>query len=103
MTVKPGGVWRFTMHGPDGVDYPNKIVFLEVVKPERLVYDHGEEGYPGYFHVTVNFVQEGHKTRLTMQMLFKSAAERNQVVEKYSAVEGLNQTLDKLGEYLAKV
>ena len=22
---RPGGTWRFTMHGPDGVDYQNKI------------------------------------------------------------------------------
>ena len=39
--VKPGGVWRFVMHGPDGRDYQNKITFVEVVAPERLVYRHG--------------------------------------------------------------
>jgi uncharacterized protein YndB with AHSA1/START domain len=33
MDVKPGGVWRFVMHGPDGTDYKNKIVFIEVVRP----------------------------------------------------------------------
>ena len=27
MEVKVGGVWRFIMHGPDGTDYPNKVVF----------------------------------------------------------------------------
>ncbi len=48
MDVRPGGVWRFTMHGPDGVDYPNKITYIEIVKPERLVYDHGGAGAPGY-------------------------------------------------------
>ena len=26
---KPGGVWRFVMHGPDGRDYQNKITYLE--------------------------------------------------------------------------
>ena len=36
MDVRPGGVWRFVMHGPDGIDYQNKIVYIEVVKPERL-------------------------------------------------------------------
>ncbi len=41
MNVRPGGAWRFIMHGPDGVDYPNKIVYEEIVKPERLVYVHG--------------------------------------------------------------
>ena len=33
MDVKPGGVWRFVMHGPVGVDYQNKVVYLEIVKP----------------------------------------------------------------------
>ncbi len=103
MDVRPGGVWRFIMHGPDGVDYPNKITYFEIVKPGRLVYDHGEEGQPGYFHVTVTFEDQERKTKLSMQMLFKTAAEREQVVEKYNAVEGLNQTLGRLEEYLAKV
>jgi uncharacterized protein YndB with AHSA1/START domain len=39
MDVRPGGVWRLVMHGPDGKDYNNRIAFLEVVKPERLVYN----------------------------------------------------------------
>ena len=30
MDVRPGGVWRFIMHGPDGTDYKNRIVFTEV-------------------------------------------------------------------------
>ena len=28
MNIKPGGVWRFMMHVPDGRDYPNKIVLI---------------------------------------------------------------------------
>ena len=28
MEVKPGGVWRFVMHGPDGTDYQNQVTFL---------------------------------------------------------------------------
>jgi hypothetical protein len=38
-----------------------------------------------------------------MQMLFESATERDNVVKKYGAVEGLNQTLDRLKEQLAKM
>ena len=30
MKVKVGGDWRFIMHGPDGRDYPNRIIFLEI-------------------------------------------------------------------------
>ena len=33
MEVKSGGTWEFILHGPDGRDYPNKILFLEVEKP----------------------------------------------------------------------
>ncbi|WP_372660853.1 SRPBCC domain-containing protein [Cohnella sp.] len=64
MDVKPVGVWRFIMHGPDGVDYPNKIVYEEVVKPERLVYAHGsdEENDPERFQVTITFDDQGNKT-----------------------------------------
>jgi uncharacterized protein YndB with AHSA1/START domain len=105
MDVRPGGVWRFTMHGPDGVDYLNKIVFIEVVRPERLVYDHGggEEGDSERFHATITFAEEGGKTRVTMRTLFASAAERERVVREHNAIEGGNQTLDRLGEYLAKL
>jgi len=99
--VRPGGVWRFVMHGPDGVDYQNKIVYLEIVKPERLVYDHGDEADAGHFRVTVTFAEQGGKTKLTMRSVFKSAAERDEVVTKYHAIEGGNQTLDRLAEHLA--
>ncbi len=99
MDVKPGGVWEFVMHGPDGVDYKNKIIYTEVVKPERIVYSHVSGPL---FDVTVTFTEQGNKTKLTMQMLFKTAAARNATVKKYGAVEGLNQTLDRLKEHLAK-
>jgi uncharacterized protein YndB with AHSA1/START domain len=105
MDVKPGGVWRFIMHGPDGVDYPNKIVYEEVVKPERLVYAHGgdEENDPGQFQVTVTLDDQGNKTQLTMRMLFVSKEERDKVVREYGAVEGGNQTLNRLEEHLVKM
>ncbi len=102
MDVKPGGVWDFIMHGPDGVDYPNKVFYREVKKPERLFYDHGEPGEISYFQVTVTFEEVGRKTKLTMKMLFPTAKQRNLVAEKYGAVEGLKQNMDKLAEYLAK-
>lgn len=41
---RPGGVWRFVMHGPDGRDHQNRIIFDEIVRPERIVYRHsGDE------------------------------------------------------------
>ena len=34
---RPGGAWVFTMHGPDGTDYPNENVFREIVPARRVV------------------------------------------------------------------
>jgi uncharacterized protein YndB with AHSA1/START domain len=103
MDVRPGGVWRFCMHGPDGTDYQNKITYLEVVEPEQIVYQHGgdAECEAVNHRVTATFEDEGGKTRLTIRMLFPSAAARDFTVAKYGADEGLGQHLERLGEYSA--
>lgn len=101
MEVKPGGVWRYTMHGPDGVDYPNKIVYTEVVKPERLAYDQMGEGEFDdiSFRVLVTFEAEGEKTRVTMRSEFPTAEQLRRVVEEFGALEGAKQNLERLGEF----
>ncbi len=105
MDVRPGGVWRLVMRGPDGTDYKNRIVFLEVVKPERLVYKHDPEKdcEPVTFEVTVTFAEQGGKTELVVRMLFPSAAARDHVVTKYKAAEGAHQTLDRLRAQLVRM
>jgi uncharacterized protein YndB with AHSA1/START domain len=102
MDVRPGGTWRLVMRGPDGRDYKNHILFIEVVKPERLVYKHVPEAgsEPGTHESTVTFVERGGKTEVTLRMLFASAAAREFVVKTYNAIEGGNQTLGRLDEYL---
>lgn len=104
MNVSPGGIWRFMMHGPDGRDYPNKIIFMEVVKPERLVYKQsGEEDFePVNFHVVVTFEEVGEKTLLTMHSIFPSKEELDFVIKEYKADEGAIQHLNRLEEYLAR-
>jgi uncharacterized protein YndB with AHSA1/START domain len=103
MEVKPGGVWRFVMHGPDGTDYQNRITFLEVVEPERLVFRHGggEDVEPVNHTTFVTFTDLGGRTRLDMRMLFVSPEARRFVAEKYGAVEGLDQTLGRLGNFVS--
>jgi len=107
MEVRPGGVWKQVMHGPDGTDYPNKSVFTAVVKPERISYSHGggKAGGPGVsFQATWTFEAVGKdQTRLTIRMVFSSAADRDTVVKVYGAIEGGHQTLERLGEYLPSV
>ena len=102
MDVRPGGVWRFIMHGPDGVDYKNRVVYDEVAPPECLVYTHDDDGEDESppFHVTVTFAEQDGKTTLTMRSRFITAAERDRVVTEYGAIEGAHQMLDRLTAYL---
>ena len=101
--MRPGGVWRFVMHGPDGRDYQNRITWDEIAPPERIAYHHGggDDVEPVQFSTTVRFEEVGGKTRLTLHMLFPSAAERDRVEREYHAVEGGNQTVGRLAAYAA--
>jgi uncharacterized protein YndB with AHSA1/START domain len=102
--IRPGGVWRFVMHGPDGRDYENRITYEEVVWPERLVYRHddGDDGGPVRFTTTVTFVPEDGKTRVTLRALFPTAADRDRVVKEHNAIEGGKQTLARLDQYVSE-
>lgn len=53
------------------------------------------------FRSTATFSEQEGRTTLTVRMLFASAAERDKVAKEYRAGEGLQQTLDRLGELLA--
>lgn len=101
--LRVGGEWVFTMHGPDGTDFPNWIRYREVVRPERLVYEHGGRtpDAPVHFHVTVTFTDLGDgRTALTMRSVFPNAEARRLVVERYGAIEGGHQTLARLAAHL---
>lgn len=103
MDPRPGGVWRLTMHGPDGRDYYNNIVFSEVVPPERLVYRHvPAEGTEPVTHETiVTFEARGNQTDLTLRLIFDSNEMRDLAITAYGAVEGGKQTTRRLADYLA--
>lgn len=100
---RPGGVWRFVMHGPDGRDYPNRITFDEIVPPARIAYRHGggEDVEPAHFASTVTFEDDGAGTRVTIAHVFPTAAERDRVAREYHAEEGARQTLGRLDGYTA--
>jgi uncharacterized protein YndB with AHSA1/START domain len=98
MDVRPGGKWRHIMHGPDGVDYKNESIYLEIVPQERLVYQHVSA--PGHIS-TVTFEDLGNKTKVSMHMLFETAEIRDTTVKVFNAIEGLQQTLQRLADQLA--
>lgn len=104
MDVRPGGTWRYTMHGPEGRDFPNVIVFDEVVDPELLRYSHGsgvEDDEFEDFNVTITFRDLGGRTELTMHTVFPTVEGFRKVVEEYGAIEGAKQMMERFEAYLA--
>jgi uncharacterized protein YndB with AHSA1/START domain len=89
---RPGGTWRFVMHGPDGTDYPNENVFREIVVPERVVVEHVSKDH--HFVLTITFAARGDQTLVGWRQVFDTAAHREQV----AAVVGKanEQNLDRL-------
>lgn len=99
--LRVGGSWSYTMHGPDGTDYPNKTIYHEVVPYSRLVYDHGgNDDRPPLFKVTVNFIElKNKKTKMEMWMALESPEAAAQT-KKFIKSAGGNSTWDRLAEYL---
>lgn len=98
MDVRTGGEWKFTMHGPDGTDYPNKIFFTEVKEPELIAYRHvdDEDTEEISFEVEIRFEALGNQTRMHWKMVFQSPEELDLVEEKYGAIQGLVETTQRL-------
>jgi uncharacterized protein YndB with AHSA1/START domain len=97
--MKPGGTWQFIMHGPDGVDFPNTNVFVEIVKPERIVIKHTV--FPHYLATTIFENLDG-KTKLTYRTVFEENAATFEKVKTYAA-PGAEQMMDRLEEHLASM
>jgi uncharacterized protein YndB with AHSA1/START domain len=109
-----GGEWVFVMHGPDGTDYQEWISWTEITPPERIALLHGESrGDPNAFESVITFAPEGEQgqtpvthgaaTRIEMRTVFPTKALRDEVVEKYHAIEGGQQTLSHLAAYVTEL
>ena len=65
---EPGGRWSFTMHGPNGTNYPNESVFIQV-DAGQIILDH--VNWPK-FRLTATFEDLGNQTKLTFNQAFES-------------------------------
>ena len=93
---RPGGTWRFVMHGPNGANYPNDSMFETLIPGERIVIRHLSGPR---FTLTVTLAAEGAGTRLTWRQSFDSASECEAV--RRFAVGANEENLDRLESELA--
>ncbi len=107
MDVRPGGTWRHTMRTPDGTDFSMELVYVEVVRPEKLVWRNAEYGKtprPGHVNVvnTVTLEDAGAETKWQFVALFESIADRNLVSERGFA-RVVTQGCEKLDSLVASL
>jgi uncharacterized protein YndB with AHSA1/START domain len=99
MDVTNGGEWIFTMHGPDGNNYPNKTIFREVVTRKKLVHEHFDPN----FIAIIDFERQGNQTALTWYKLYETKELFELVEIHYRSSEGFLQTMEKLKSYLKRL
>lgn len=105
--VRPGGSSLIVMRGPDGQEFPNRGVYLEVVKNERLVFTDAytkawEPSEKPFMTAIITFENEGGKTKYTARARHWSATDR-ETHEKMGFHEGWGQCADQLAELVARI
>lgn len=95
---KTGGTWSFVMHGPDGKDYKNEIVYGEIVKPRLIVIEHAS-GPCFRLTMTLDEIDGGKRTHVKWNQVFRTAQEYDAV--KDFAIIGNEGNFDRLEAVLA--
>jgi uncharacterized protein YndB with AHSA1/START domain len=107
LDVRPGGGNLIVMKGPDGQEFPNRGVYLEVVENERLVFtdaynESWEPAQKPFMTVILTFEDEGGKTRYTARVRHWTVADR-ETHEKMGFHAGWAQCADQLTALVAKL
>lgn len=104
--VRPGGASLIVMRGPEGQEFPNPGVYLEVVPNERIVatdaYTRAWEPSDKPFMTLILTFEDlgGGRTRYTARARHWSAADRLQH-EQMGFAEGWGKCTDQLAELAA--
>jgi uncharacterized protein YndB with AHSA1/START domain len=100
--LRTGGEWVFDMIAPDGTVFPNHHRYHEVRPEERIGYSllWGENG-PKHADAWASFEDQGGATKVTLGMVFSTAAEFH-AAKGFGAVELGLQTLGKLEAFVQR-
>jgi uncharacterized protein YndB with AHSA1/START domain len=107
LDVRPGGANLIVMRSPEGQDLPNRGVYLDIVKNERIVFTDAfikawEPSEKPFMTAILTFEDEGGKTRYTARVLHWTVEDRD-AHEKMGFHEGWGQCADQLAALVAKL
>ncbi len=108
LDVRPGGSSLIVMRGPDGTDYPNRGVYLEVVENERLVSTDAftsawQPSEKPFMTLILTFEDMGSgKTRYTARVRHWTVEDR-EMHEKMGFHEGWGTCADQLAALVARI
>ncbi|MBL9188983.1 MAG: SRPBCC family protein [Opitutaceae bacterium] len=94
---RPGGAWRFTMRGPNGMTYAMDNRFTEILAPELIVVRHNQQGHG--FSLAMTLIERAGGTQVTWRMLFDDPAEAARLRDFIAAAN--EQNFDRLEAVLA--
>jgi uncharacterized protein YndB with AHSA1/START domain len=102
MDVRPGGASCIVMNGPNGEEFPNRGIYLEVVENEKIVFTDAfvaawEPSEKPFMVGIITFEDEGGKTRYTARVRHWNVADHDEHV-KMGFHEGWGKATDQLEE-----
>ena len=105
--LRPGGATTIVMRSPEGQDFANQGVYLEVVKDKKLVFTDAytrawEPSEKPFMTVTLTFEDLGGKTRYTAVVRHWTKADKEEH-EKMGFHEGWGKATDQLEELVSKL
>src|ERR1700722_5759112 len=107
LDVRPGGANLVVMRNPDGKEFPNRGVYLEVVENRRLVstdayVEAWEPSQKPFMTVILTFEDAGGMTRYTARVRHWTVADR-EAHEKMGFHEGWGRCTDQLAALVARL
>ena len=105
--VRPGGANLVVMRDPQGNEFPNRGVYLEVVENERLVFTDAytrawEPSEKPFMTVILTFEDDGGKTRYTARVRHWTVADR-EAHETKGFHEGWRLCADRLEALVTRI
>jgi uncharacterized protein YndB with AHSA1/START domain len=107
LDVRAGGTNLIVMRSPEGQEFPNQGIYLEVVENERLVFTDAytsawEPSAKPFMTAIVTFTPESGKTHYTARVLHWSVADRK-THEEMGFHEGWGKATGQLVELVASL